>query len=108
MNPWALAVVAAVLVAVAAAVLKRPSGRLAARVRGPIRRPRMRRLAIERIAAELTRLRCDQDGNPDDEFRSECYRWFTGDPDAIMDYEAKQRRLLERLARGSFGYRANG
>jgi hypothetical protein len=35
------------------------------------------------------------------------YRWFTGDPEANVDYKRKQQRDLERLMRGDFGYRAS-
>jgi hypothetical protein len=58
--------------------------------------------AIERIAAELAQRRYDEEGNPDDEYRSDWYRWFTGDPDANVDYQRKQQRDLERLNRGDF------
>src|SRR5260221_480176 len=43
------------------------------------------RRAIERIAAELAQRRCDDEGNPDDEYYSDFYRGFTGDPDANVD-----------------------
>jgi hypothetical protein len=58
--------------------------------------------AIERIAAELTQRMCNEEGNPDEEYRSDLYRWFTGDPDANVDYRRKQQRDLERLNRGDF------
>jgi hypothetical protein len=55
------------------------------------------RLAIERIAATLTERACMEEGNPDDEYRDDHYRWFTGDPDANIDYRRKQQRDLARL-----------
>ncbi len=61
--------------------------------------------AIGRIAEELAHRRNAQDGNPDDEHYSDWYRWFTGDPDADVDYRRKQQRDLERLRRG-FDYKA--
>ena len=56
-----------------------------------------RALAIERIAAELADLRCREEGNPDDEFRSDWVRWFEGDPEANVDYARKQERDLAPL-----------
>jgi hypothetical protein len=58
--------------------------------------------SIARIAAELAQRRCDQEGNPDDEFYSDWNRWFTGDPDANVDYSRKQQRDLARLRPGEF------
>jgi hypothetical protein len=74
-----------------------------------IRRIRMRlylqhredtRRAIERIAEELARQKCADEGNPDEEYWSDWYRWFTGDPQANIDYRRKQQRDLERMKRG--------
>jgi hypothetical protein len=62
--------------------------------------------AIERLAAELAQRRCSQEGNPDDEFYSDWYRWFTGDPDADVDYSRKQKRDLERLGSGDLRRRS--
>jgi hypothetical protein len=64
--------------------------------------------ANERQAAYLTQCVCNQEGNPDDEFRADWYRWFMGDPDANVDYKRKQQRDLERPRRGDFSVRANG
>ena len=58
--------------------------------------------SIERIATELTQRRCDQEGNPDDEYYSDWYRWFSGDSEANVDYSRKQARDLSRLRDGSF------
>lgn len=62
-------------------------------------------LAITRIGEELASRRCSQEGNPDDEFYSDWFRWFIGDPDANVDYSRKQQRDRERLARGDFNRR---
>ena len=105
MNAWSLALIAAVVVAVAIAVLKKPVDHWTTWVRDLVRRRRMRRLAIQRIAVELAQRRYDQDGNPDDELYSDWYRWFTGDPDANVDYSRKQQRDVERLKRGDFNPR---
>jgi hypothetical protein len=40
--------------------------------------------------------------SPDDELRSDWYRWFRGEPDTNVDYSRKQQRDLERLKRGDF------
>lgn len=58
--------------------------------------------SMARIAAELAQRRCDQEGNPDDEFYSDWYQWFSGDPDANVDYSRKQARDLARLKNGDF------
>jgi hypothetical protein len=109
---WAL--IAAVILAVIGLMFKRPRAIVTAWTRRLIRRVQLRlylqrrentQRAIERIAAELAQRRCDEEGNPDDEFRSDWYRWFTGDPDANVDYSRKQQRDLERLKRGDFRYR---
>ncbi len=110
---WALA--AAALLTLAGVVLARPRRLLTNWLRSQVRRAyrkvwqldRLERneLAIERIAAELAQRRYSQDGNPDDELYSDWFRWFTGDPDANVDYERKQQRDLVRLARGDFGPR---
>jgi hypothetical protein len=105
LNAILLAFAAAVAVAIAVALLKRPrewtlrTARRVWRAVSPRRHEDMQR-AIDRIAAELAARRCGQEGNPDDEYRDDWYRWFTGDPDANVDYERKQRRDLERLDRG--------
>src|ERR1700733_138912 len=90
---WAL--VAALILGVISVAFTRPRAFVAARTHRLFRHIQMRlylqhredtRRAIERIAAELTQRRCDQEGNPDEEYRSDWYRWFTGDPDANVDY----------------------
>jgi hypothetical protein len=111
-----LAIVAAIIVAIAAALLTRP-GRAAhqfmVRVRTAMSLRRhedmweaIERIAaehedmqrgIQRIAAELAMRRCTEEGNPDDEYRDDFYRWFTGDPDANVDYARKQQRDRERF-----------
>lgn len=53
--------------------------------------------AVARIAAELAERICDEEGNPDDEFRSDWQRWFAGDPTANVDYSRKQERDLASL-----------
>lgn len=105
-----LALIAAVFVALAAIVLKRPrewvvrSARRVGRAWSP-RRLEAIQLAIERIDFDLTERRCQEEGNPDDEFRDDWCRWFTGDPDANVDYKRKQQRDRERLERGDFNPR---
>ena len=93
-------------------LLNRPRGIITTWIRKRIRLIQLRlylqhrqdtQRAIGRIAAELAQRRCDQEGNPDDEYRSDWYRWFIGDPDANVDYSRKQQRDLERLKRGNFG-----
>jgi hypothetical protein len=106
-NPYVLAILAAALVALLTTALRRPRQWIVRQARrlwlaiSP-RQNEMTRLAIERIASELTMRRCMEEGNPDDEYRDDFYRWFTGDPDANVDYERKQQRDLERLKRGDF------
>ena len=107
MTAIVLAILAAVLVAAVAALLARPGRavrQFAARVRWAmsLRTHEDQQRAIERIAAELTQRRCDEEGNPDDEYREDFWRWFTGDPDANVDYSRKQQRDQERLERGDF------
>lgn len=106
---WAL--IAAVVLAAVGLMFKRPRAVVAAWTRKLIRRVQLRlylqrrenmQCAIERIAVELAQRRCGQDGNPDEEFYSDWYRWFTGDPDANVDYGRKQQRDLERMGRGDF------
>jgi hypothetical protein len=77
-----------------------------ARLRLNLQRRESTQRAIEWIAAELAQRRCSQEGNPDDEYRSDWYRSFCGDPDANIDYSRKQQRDVERLRRGDFGYRS--
>lgn len=105
------AIIAAVVLAVVSLILKRPRTIAAAWIRRLVRRMQLRlylqrrentQRAIERIAAQLTQRLCDEEGNPDEEYRSDLYRWFTGDPDADIDYSRKQQRDLERLRRGDF------
>jgi hypothetical protein len=102
-----LAVAAAVAITLTSLLLKRPRAwmvRFAGRVRNAmsLRRHEETHLAIQRIAAELATRRSWQDGNPDDELYDDWYRWFTGDPDANVDYTRKQQRDLERLKRGFY------
>lgn len=104
---WAL--IAALIVTIAAFVFRKPRAIITAWTRRQVRHVQLRlylqhredtQRAIERIAAELAELRCRNEGNPDDEYRSDWYRWFTGDPDANVDYSRKQQRDLERARRG--------
>lgn len=107
---WAL--VAAIILTLVGVVFAKPRRLLTAWVGGWVRRThrrlfhleRLERLerANERIAVELAQRRYAQDGNPDDELYSDWYRWFTGDPDANVDYERKRQRDLERMKRGEF------
>jgi hypothetical protein len=106
---WAL--LAALILGGVSVVLAKPRTAVTAWCRSLIRRLQLRlylqhredtQRAIERIAAHLTRRLCDEEGNPDDEYRSDLYRWFTGDADANIDYSRKQQRDLERLNRGDF------
>jgi hypothetical protein len=106
---WAL--IAAVVLAVVGLMLQRPKTIVAAWMRVLVRRTKLRlylqrrentQRAIERIAAHLTQRLCDEEGNPDEEYRSDLYRWFSGDPDADIDYSRKQQRDLERMERGDF------
>jgi hypothetical protein len=110
---WALA--AALILTLLGVVLKKPRRLLVARARSQVRRAyrklflvdRLERTerGMERIAAELAQRRYNQDGNPDDELYQDWYRWFTGDPDANVDYSRKQQRDIERLKRGDFSHR---
>jgi hypothetical protein len=106
---WAL--MAAVALAVMGVVFKRPRAIVAVWTRDLIRRAQLRlylqhredtKHAIERIAVELAQRKCNEEGNPDEEYWSDWYRWFTGDADANVDYKRKQQRDLERLKRGDF------
>jgi len=106
---WAL--IAALILAIVGIAFAKPRTLVASWVRGVIRRVQLRlylqhredtQRAIERIAAHLTQRLCDEEGNPDDEYRSDLYRWFTGDAEANVDYSRKQERDLERLNRGDF------
>jgi hypothetical protein len=110
---WAL--IAALILAVVGLMFKRPRTVVTAWARRLIRRMRLRlylqrrensQRAVERIAAELAQRRSDQEGNPDEEYHSDWYRWFTGDPDANVDYSRKQQRDLEHLQRGDFRHRS--
>jgi DNA-nicking Smr family endonuclease len=107
---WALA--AAALLTLAGVVLKRPRKTLttwaAALVSSIYRRVRQTdqlerlELAVERLAAMETQRRCAEDGNPDEEFRSDWQRYYTGDLEANVDYRRKQERDVERMRRGDF------
>lgn len=108
---WALA--AALVLAIVGLLFKKQQVIFAAWVRRLIRRAQLRlylqrredtQRAIERIAAELAQRRCDQEGNPDEEYRLDWYRWFMGDPNANVEYSRKQQRDLERLRRGDFDH----
>lgn len=61
--------------------------------------------AVTRISAELAQRQCNEEGNPDDEYYSDWYHWFNGDPDANVDYSRKQERDLARLRNGDFRVR---
>jgi hypothetical protein len=114
----AWAVIGAVVVSTIALIFKKPRSYLRAWLNRRVHAIQLRlylqyrldtqaqidgnRRAIERIAAELAQRRCDHEGNPDDEYYSDFYRWFTGDPDANVDYSRKQQRDRERLERGDF------
>jgi len=109
---WAL--VAAVVLAVIGLIFKKPRAIVTAWASSLVQRLQLRlylqrrqdtQRAIEHIAAELAERRCIQEGNPDDEYWSDWYRWFCGDPDANVDYSRKQQRDLERLRRGGFNPR---
>jgi hypothetical protein len=110
LTPILLAVFAAALVAMLGLLLRRPrewAMRTAYRswlALSPRRHEDMHR-AIERIAATLAHQINQQDGNPDDEYYEDLYRWFTGDPNANIDYSRKQQRDRERLERGDFNPR---
>jgi len=110
---WAL--IAATVLAVASPIFKKPRAIVTRWVASQVRRVQLwlylqhredTKRAIERIAAELAEHRCNQEGNLDDEYRSDWYRWFCGDPNANVDYSRKQQRDLERLRRGDFSYRS--
>ena len=110
---WALA--AALILTLAGVVLKKPRKLLTARLRSQVRRAhrkvfhldRLERVerAMERQAEYLTQEVYSKEGNPDDEYWSDWHRWFTGDPEANVDYSRKQERDMQRLARGDFGPR---
>jgi hypothetical protein len=102
MDTWLTALVAALVIAAVLGLAQRSRNivlRGAQRVWSAVspRQQTARALAIERIAAELADLRCQDEGNPDDEFRSDWVRYFQGDPDANVDYARKQQRDLDRL-----------
>jgi hypothetical protein len=108
---WAL--IAALILTLLGITLKRPRTLAVAWARSLVRRVQLRlylqhredtQRAIERIAAELTQRKCWEEGNPDDEYESDWYRWFTGDPEANVDYSRKQERDAERIRRGDFRY----
>jgi len=105
------ALIAAVVLAGFGVVFKRSRAIVTTWSRNVIRRAQLRlylqrredtQRAIERIAVALAQRQCDEEGNPDDEYWSDWYRWYTGDPDANVDYKRKQQRDLERLRRGDF------
>ena len=101
---------AAIVAAIFLAMLKRPREWIVRQARrlwlavSP-RQHEATRLAVERIAAHLTAQACASEGNPDDEYRDDLYRWFTGDPDANIDCSRKQQRDLERLKQGFYNPR---
>lgn len=106
---WALA--AALILGVVGVLFAKPRSLVTTWGRNLIRRGQLwlylqrredAQRAIERIAAELAQRKCDEEGNPDDEYWSDWFRWFQGDPDANVDYRRKQQRDLERLDRGDF------
>lgn len=104
--PLGAALVAAILLA----LLERPREWIVRQARrlwlaASPRQHEATRLAIERIAATLTERACMEEGNPDDEYRDDLYRWFTGDPDANIDYSRKQQRDQERLKQGFYNPR---
>lgn len=106
MTVWIAAIVAAVVLGIVLAVLRRPWEKAraqAARVGAglsPRRREEQAR-AIDRIAAELAAHRNQEDGNPDDELFDEFYRWFRGadDVDAAEIYARKQERDRRKASR---------
>jgi hypothetical protein len=104
---WAL--IAALIVALVGIVFRKPRALAVGWVRGQVRRVQLKlylqhredtQRAIERIATELTQRRYWEDGNLDDELWSDWYRWFTGDPDANVDYKRKQERDKVRFGLG--------
>lgn len=102
-----LPLAAALVVTFLTVILRRPrerSLRLLRRIRRAmsLRRSEDTERAIERIAAELAARRCSQEGNPDDEYYSDWYHWFTGDPEANVNYSRKQQRDRARLERGDY------
>lgn len=102
---WALG--CAIGVAIVLALIRRPREaaiRYASRLRAvfSLLEHENHARAIERIAGVLTQDICNQEGNPDDEYRSDWYRWLTGDPEANVDYSRKQQRDLERLRSGAY------
>jgi hypothetical protein len=102
MNTWLAALVVALVITAVLGLVRRSRNlmlRGARRAWSAVspREQNARALAIERIAAELADRRCQDEGNPDDEFRSDWVRWFEGDPDANVDYARKQQRDLDRL-----------
>ena len=106
-----LAIAAALLIAFLAVVPRRPHEWIVRQARrlwlavSP-RQTEETRLAIERTAAVLTGRICQMEGNPDNEYRDDWYRWLTGDPDANVDCSRKQQRDKERLQRGEFRRRS--
>ena len=110
---WAL--IAAAILAVVGLVFRKPRAIVTTWATSLVRRVQLRlylqrredtQRAIERIAAELAEHRCSQEGNPDDQYWSDWYRWFCGDPDANVNYSRKQQRDLERLRLGDFDHRS--
>lgn len=104
---WAF--VAALVLAVLSVLLRKPRQAVATRLRRLYDRVFQRRvrtqLAINRLANELTRRLCDEEGNADSELRDDYRRWFLGDPDADVFevfYARKQQRDLQRLRNGRF------
>lgn len=114
MNAWLLALVAALAIAILGFIFEKPREAAWHAVKPKVhkvwwrlflRRRECVDLAILRIAAELAQRRCDQEGNPDDEYYSDWYRWFTGDTDANVDYSRKQERDLQRPREGVYSMR---
>ena len=107
---WVLA--AAVILSAMGALHKKPRTFVTASARRLIHRAQLHlylqhreatKRAIDRIAAELAQRRCDDEGNLDEEYWLDWYRWFTrwftGDPTADVGYRRKQERDLDRLRR---------
>ena len=64
-------------------------------------------LAVARIAAELTQRLCDEEGNPDDEYRCRtCCAGSLATRPANVDYSRKQDRDLARVRDGQYQRRS--
>jgi hypothetical protein len=66
------------------------------------RRQETERLArsSDRMAVLLASRQNQEDGNPDDEFFADWYRWLSGDPDADSFEIFIQRKKLRDVAKG--------